>query len=84
MNSNCATENNFGCLSPPDAKLIAEGWERRFIADANRAVYAMGMYEELGHEVRIEPINLEQLKEECSECLVILKQLRAVYTRKKI
>jgi hypothetical protein len=50
-------------MSPPDAELIAQGWERRFIADGKRALDALEMYEELGHEVRIEPIVLEELKE---------------------
>jgi hypothetical protein len=71
-------------MSPPDPELIAQGWERRFIADDKRALDALEMYEELGHEVRVEPITLEELKEECHGCLVILKQLKAVYTRKKL
>lgn len=85
MNNNCQVDHGDvpGCTSPPDPALIAEGWERRFIADAKRAQDAVEMYEELGHEVRIEPITLEELKEECHGCLLILKQLKAIYTRKK-
>lgn len=83
MTNNCATTTDFGCVAPPDAKLLAEGWLRRFITDAERAKYARDMYEELGHEVRIEPIALEELKDECQGCLQILQQMRAVYSREK-
>ena len=74
---------DFGCVAPPNAQLIAAGWVRRFITDAERAHYASTMYAELGQEVRVEPIALEELKDECQGCLLILKQLRAVYTRDK-
>lgn len=80
ITNHCAT-TDFGCVAPPDAQLLAEGWQRRFITDAERAKYAGEMYAELGHEVRVETIALEALKEECHGCLLILKQLRAVYTR---
>ena len=55
MNNNCQSDHNHppSCVSPPDPKLIAEGWERRFIADAKRAQDAIEMYAEMGHEVRI-------------------------------
>lgn len=86
MSNNCHVEHNDvpGCASPPDAKLSAEGWVRRFIADANRVQDAIEMYEELGQEVRVEALALEEVKEECHGCLLILKQLKAIYTRKKI
>jgi hypothetical protein len=85
MNEACAAvdKDNFACVSPPDAKLIADGWERRFIADAARAQEAMEMYNTMGCEVRSEFVNTEELREECSGCLAILKQLRVVYTRKR-
>lgn len=85
MNNNCQVDhgNVPGCASPPDPKLIAEGWKRRFIADANRVQDAIEMYEELGQEVRVEAVALEEFKEECHGCLLILKQLKAVYTRTK-
>ncbi len=84
--NNCQVDHSHvpGCVSPSDPELIAAGWERRFIADDKRAQDALEMYEELGHEVRIEPIVLEELQEECHGCLMILKQLKAVYTRKKL
>lgn len=86
MNDNCQVDhrNVPGCMSPPDPELVAAGWELRFIADVNRVQDAIEMYKELGQEVRVEPIALEELKEECHGCLLILKQLKAIYTRKKL
>jgi hypothetical protein len=85
MTSNCKIEggNPPSCVSPPDPKLTAEGWERRFIADAKRAQDAIEMYGEMGHEVRLEPVNATALSEACSGCLMAFAQFRVVYTRKK-
>ena len=85
MNNNCQSDHNHppSCVSPPDPKLIAEGWERRFIADAKRAQDAIEMYAEMGHEVRLEPVNTAGLSEACSGCLIAFAQFRVVYTRKK-
>ncbi len=83
MTNNCTTRTDFGCVAPPDAKLLADGWLRRFITDAERAKDARDMYEELGHEVRVEPIALEELKDECQGCLLVLQQMRAIYSREK-
>jgi hypothetical protein len=85
MSNNCQVDQSHvpGCVSPPDPELIAEGWERRFIADAKRAQDAIEMYGEMGHEVRLEPVNTAGLSEACSGCLIAFAQFRVVYTRKK-
>jgi hypothetical protein len=72
-----------GCTLPPDAKMTAEGWERRFIADARMARDAVDTYTQLGYEVRLEPIDTDGLKDECSGCKALFKQFSAVYTRKR-
>ncbi|MFQ5649409.1 MAG: hypothetical protein ACE5IY_05660 [bacterium] len=72
-----------GCTLPPDPDLVAQGWERRFIADARMVRDAVDTYRELGYEVRLEPVEVEQLKDECSGCRVLFQQFKAVYTRKK-
>ncbi|MFQ5865079.1 MAG: hypothetical protein ACE5IW_07615 [bacterium] len=72
----------WGCTLPPDPKIIAEGWERRFIGDARMAREATDTYRELGYEVRLEPINTDGLKDECRGCKAIFDQFSAVYTRK--
>lgn len=83
--NNCQTERGIGpgCVSPPDPKLIAEGWERRFIADAQRAQDAIEMYAEMGQEVRLEPVNATGLSEMCSGCWEAFAQFSVVYTRQK-
>ncbi len=73
-----------GCAAPLDAELIAAGWQFRFIADAKRVQEAVEMYEELGQEVCVKALALEALREECHGCLLLLKQLKALYTRKKL
>ncbi|MDZ7343188.1 MAG: hypothetical protein ONA90_01605 [candidate division KSB1 bacterium] len=85
MSTTCQVDHSNvpGCISPPDPKLIAEGWERRFIADAKRAQDAIEMYGELGYDVRLAPVNATALSEACSGCLIAFTQFRAVYTRKK-
>ncbi|MFQ5751153.1 MAG: hypothetical protein ACE5HI_04085 [bacterium] len=84
-NNRCQSKGGtlIGCTIPPDAKLLAAGWERRFIADARMARDAVDSYSELGYEVRLEPVNADELKDECSGCKALFRQFKAVYTRKK-
>ena len=68
----------------PDPELIADGWERRFVADAGCAEEAMELYEQLGFEVRAEPAQAEQLADDCEDCqLLLMFQFKTVYTRKQ-
>ncbi len=68
----------------PDPELIADGWERRFVADARGAEEAMELYERLGFEVRAEPAQAEELADDCDDCqLLLMFQFKTVYTRKK-
>lgn len=86
MSNNCQNDHSgfSACALPLDAELAAQGWERRFIADAARLQDAIAMYEQLGQEVRVESLAPEGLKEECHGCLLILSQSKAIYTRKKV
>lgn len=66
----------------PDPELTAEGWERRFITDANRAPDLVDLYSELGFEVRSIPISAEEFNQACKECgLMTLIPLLTIYTR---
>lgn len=68
----------------PDPALVAEGWQPRFIADARQTKEATELYEQLGFEVRAEPVPAEQMGDECSDCQVLLLlQFKTIYTRKK-
>ena len=67
----------------PDPTLIADGWERRFITDTNRASDLIDLYSELGFEVHSEEVSPEEFNEACKECgLATLVPLLTIYTRK--
>jgi hypothetical protein len=66
-----------------DPKLLAEGWERRFMADAERAREAVQLYEELGYEVRTEAVRTEDVADDCEDCqLLMLLKFQTIYTRR--
>jgi hypothetical protein len=68
----------------PDPALVAEGWERRFTADAQRTLEVMDLYSQLGYEVRAEPVLPEELKNECDDCCSpVVLDFKTIYTRKK-
>lgn len=67
----------------PDPARLADGWERRFIADAARAAEAVELYERLGFEAVADPLRTNEMGEQCDECqLVALLRFRTVYTRR--
>ena len=65
-------------------QLQAEGWTRRFTALGRRLNEATELYSELGYEVRLEPVNLDEEEtmgtEGCKDCFVTM-QARTIYTR---
>ena len=66
----------------PDPKLVAEGWERRFIADQKRAEETMELYRKLGFEVCAKPVEADQIGPDCDDCqLVMLLNFTTIYTR---
>ena len=68
----------------PDPKRVAEGWERRFIADRQRAAEAIALYEELGFEVVADPLKREDLGDDCDDCqLAALLGFTTIYTRRR-
>jgi len=68
----------------PDPARLAAGWERRFIADGQRAEEAIRLYEELGFEVASDPVPREALTGDCTDCqLLMLLQFRTIYTRRR-
>jgi hypothetical protein len=68
----------------PDPALVAEGWERRFTADSQRAAEAIEIYTKLGYEVRVESLRPEEITDECEGCYSLAAlEFRTIYTRKK-
>ena len=69
---------------PPDPRLVAEGWERRFMTDPERAKEAVELYTGIGFEVRLEPVNPSELSAWCAGCqVVVCRSFTTLYTRKK-
>ena len=66
-----------------DPVLVKQGWERRFVADAARAREAAELYQQLGYEVRLEPVLPEHFAEPCEACaLITLLRFQMIYTRR--
>jgi hypothetical protein len=66
-----------------DPGLIAQGWERRFTADEQRANEAVELYEKLGFEMRAEPVRPEEFDHGCGDCRTVAFHFFAIYTRRK-
>ena len=68
----------------PDPALVADGWERRFTADSQRAAEAIELYTKLGYEVRVESLRPEEITGECEGCRSLAaREFQTIYTRKK-
>jgi hypothetical protein len=68
----------------PVSELEINGWQRRFITDADRADEAIELYLELGFEVQAEPVLAIELGGKCDDCaLVATCQFKTIYTRAK-
>ncbi len=77
---NCAEE--IGAQADP--KLAALGWERRHLADPQRAQEATELYESLGFDVLIQELSEEDFAEACRECASdICRTYVLIHTRKK-
>ncbi|HOP86192.1 MAG TPA: hypothetical protein PLM71_07640 [Syntrophorhabdaceae bacterium] len=75
-----------------EEELKSQGWEKRFIACEPRLTEMVDLYREIGFEVLLEPLPLEDdmEKQTCveKECTVCYQQnrekYRIIYTRQKI
>jgi hypothetical protein len=67
----------------PDPARVAEGWERRFVAEGARAEEMMQFYRDLGFEVAADPVAATDLPGGCESCRLVLGwSFRVIYTRK--
>ena len=66
----------------PDPALVAQGWQRRFTVDEERAKEVAQLYTELGYEVRSEPVVTGEVADDCHDCHSFMAvRLRTIYTR---
>ncbi len=68
----------------PDPKLVAEGWERRFMTQRGRLTEYTDLYRSLGFDVRAEPVRSDEVEPDCNDCrLILFQQIVTLYTRKR-
>jgi hypothetical protein len=72
-----------GAALARDMELTADGWRRRFVGGPPRLEEMVELYQELGHDVRVEKLVDEDLADSCAGCRVALALFRIVYTRMK-
>ncbi len=66
-----------------DAELRSEGWQRCFVADEPRLSEAVETYEELGFQVAVLPVRVDDGA--CTECMRARPDaFRVIYVRKPI
>ncbi len=64
--------------------LEAEGWERRYLADPDRAREAVELYSSMGFEVRAEKLEPADFGPQCGDCSqVVCRSYVLIYTRKR-
>jgi hypothetical protein len=70
---------------PADPELVAQGWQRRFMADPARVEESTRLYAEMGFEVREKAIDPSELSELCGDCrLATCQAYVTIYTRKPL
>jgi hypothetical protein len=71
-----------GTAMTREQELIKDGWQKRNIADEPRLSEAVELYESLGFDVRLEPVDIES--EDCTECMKTEPdRYKVIYTRKR-
>ncbi len=77
-------EQTLASSSTSDQELQADGWERRFVVDQDRARETADLYSQLGFEVRIEAVKPSELESKCQDCQAVAYfRFKTVYTRPK-
>jgi hypothetical protein len=68
----------------PDPARLAAGWERRFVIERERAADLVRLYEQTGHEVAVDSVPAEALRDECDGCrIVFMREYVSIYTRRR-
>ena len=66
-----------------DPRLLAEGWESRFVGQGARLEEMSRLYRSLGFEVLEQPLTPAMMGDDCADCrLVALLDFRLIYTRR--
>lgn len=62
-------------------ELASTGWTRRTIAAPSRLDELTVLYRKLGFDIRLEPVELDDLEQRCAGCVPGLVDCLAIYTR---
>ena len=83
--ANCGDPTSLESISvQPDPALLEDGWERRQLADPDRAKEAVELYESLGFEVLAKELTEADFGDACKTCAVAgCNGYVMIYTRKK-
>ena len=66
-----------------DARLLEQGWERRHLADPQRAKEAIDLFGSMGWEVRAERLTPDDLGSGCLHCAsTVCRSYVVIYVRK--
>ena len=67
-----------------ERKLEKEGWVKQTTIGEPRLSEIVELYRSLGYEVRLEPVTLDELDEECRKCYEgEIDKVKTVYIKKK-
>jgi len=68
-----------------EEQLTSDGWNKRFMGVGQRLEEMVAYYRELGFEVHLEPVDVDELPHEvCNECFLVKSNLyKTIYTRLK-
>jgi hypothetical protein len=66
-----------------EKELEKQGWKKQFIADEPRLSESVELYKELGFEVHLEPLDLNEMPGECNKCMAESpEKYKIIFTRK--
>jgi len=68
-----------------ETELKKQGWMKQNTIGEPRLSECVGLYESLGYEVRLEPVMLSELDEECRKCYELEGEItvKTIYIRPK-
>jgi hypothetical protein len=67
-----------------EGKMEKEGWIKQTTIGEPRLSEIVELYKSLGYEVRLEPVKLDELDEECRKCYEgEIDEVKTVYVKKK-
>ena len=70
-------------MSKREEGLRKKGWIKQNTIGEPRLSELVELYESLGYEVHLEPVNLNEMDEECRRCYEEDETVRTIYIRKK-